>query len=88
MPCYEVRDNPEWIYANEVRPLKDKLEKTEAYLCAIITALEKNKLVLPIMMQIDVKEAGISPDDIYHWWTDHKIKDAIKDAIKEKKDAK
>lgn len=76
MPCYDERTSYEHITEHTVEPLRKDLAKVEAYLCAIIKALEKNKLALPIMTQIDVKEAGIHPDDIYDWWIQHNIKDA------------
>ena len=72
MPCYDKSTSYENITEHTVEPLR----KVEAYLCAIMKALEKNRLAIPIIAQIDAKEAGIHPDDIYDWWIQHNIKDA------------
>lgn len=76
MPCYDERTGYVYITENTVEPLRKDLDKTEAYLCAIMKVLEKNRLAIPTLMQIDSQEAGVQPDDIYNWWIQHSIKDA------------
>lgn len=80
MPCYDDRTGPVYldftIEPRKTERSRKDLAKTEAYLCAIIKVLEKNKLLLNVMMQIDEQEAGIHPADIYGWWVQHSIKDA------------
>lgn len=75
MPCYDDRNDPAYIETHKVEPLEKRVAKLEAYLCAIMKALEKNRLVIPIMTQIDTKESGIHPDDILQWLIQHSIKD-------------
>ena len=76
MPCYDERSSATYVEDNVVEPLRKELDKTEAYLCAIMKVLEKNRLAIPTLMQIDSQEAGVQPDDIYRWWIQHSIKDA------------
>ena len=76
MPCYDHRTSYEHVTEHTVEPLRKELAKVEAYLCAVMKVLEKNRLVIPTMTQIDTEEAGIHPDDIYGWWLLHRAKDA------------
>jgi hypothetical protein len=47
----------------------------EAALCAIMKVLVNRDLVGSVIADIDWKKAGITEDQLYRWWIDHKITD-------------
>lgn len=77
MPCYDPDSSPA-AYGRRLDALRDELNKVEAMLCAVVTILHKNKLIIPVVEQIDPKEAGVTANDIALWWRDHKVKDAMR----------
>ena len=85
MPCYEAGSGYGYSTTHTVEPLRKDLAKMEAYLCAVMKVLEKNEVVMPVMEQIDAKEAGVYPDEIYGWWLQHRRKDAKRKEQEEKR---
>jgi len=84
MPCYDPGASSQAHY-EEVKKLRDDLNKVEAMLCAIIDVLHKHKIIGPIVEEINAKEAGITANDIAIWWRDHKVKDAMRKRKEEEK---
>lgn len=81
MPCYDHRDHYTFSdHERDMKPIVDKLEKTEAMLCAIINVLVKSKAIVPILEAIDTEEAGVTPNDIAFWWKRHQIYDEARKA--------
>lgn len=76
MPCYDPRPSTTGGSLTVIETSRKELAKVEAYLCAVMKVLEKNEIVMPVMEQIDEKEAGVYPDEIYGWWLQHRRKDA------------
>jgi len=85
MPCYDPDSSFSCIDKRTIQPLREKLEKTEAMLCAIVHVLVESKAIIPVVEAIDTEETGVTPNDIAVWWTIHKEKDA-KRKEQEKKD--
>ena len=75
MPCYDPGASSQ-AYYEEVKKLRDELNKVEAMLCAVVNVLVDNKLIIPVVEAIDTEETGVTPNDIAIWWTIHKEKDA------------
>ena len=77
MPCYDP-DSSHEAYGRRIDALRDELNKVETMLCAVINVLHKNRMIVPVVEQIDPKEAGVTANDIALWWRDHKVKDAMR----------
>jgi hypothetical protein len=75
MPCYDPDSSFRSIDERTIQPLREKLERTEAMLCAIIKVLVASKAIIPVVEAIDTEEAGVTPNDIAVWWLEHKAKD-------------
>lgn len=75
MPCSD--GNPEWNgrYPSEMKATKEKLAKVEAFLCGVMTVLEKTKNITSVLNLIDYKEGGFKMAEFEEWWIEHKRED-------------
>lgn len=58
--------------------LRESLGEREAMLCAILSLMSKAMTEEELghaILKIDAKEAGVTPQQILLWWSDHKKKD-------------
>lgn len=47
----------------------------DAALCAIIRVFVKRGTFETVLAEIDWQEAGVTEDELYRWWSDHKAAD-------------
>jgi hypothetical protein len=47
----------------------------EAALCAIMKVLVKRDLISQVLGAVDWQQAGVTEDELYRWWTEHKLAD-------------
>lgn len=77
MPCYDPR--PPIEYENGVRYGLRKSEETAAYLCGVLTLIEKKGLLDQFLNEIDYGElmsgAKANKDTLGAWWRLHKMED-------------
>lgn len=74
MPCAGPTD------AEHLNELSVRHAKVEAALCAVLTLLETELHLTPMLAYLDYKEAGITRQWLEEWWRDHKAKDAARRA--------
>lgn len=74
MPCYDDRGK---IDNSIVETLRDDLRKTEAMLCAVLSAFEGDQR-LQHLNKIDEKKAGITKDQIMNWYLVHLYIDSLR----------
>lgn len=75
MPCYDPLDSYSYVLSNEIEPLQDKLNRTEAYLCGVLTALHKSGHLGRVLLNVDYDEGGFKIEDIQRWWHLHQQED-------------
>ena len=70
MPCYDSQSEREY-YAGTGDYAKTRIS---AFLCAILTSLESERgaLLTNVIENIDEEKAGITKQEIYDWWENHK----------------
>ncbi len=77
MPCYEPNAHDYYMSEQlsskdrDIQRYKDKANKLEAMLCAVLTVLTKDQTLRHVLRNADWKEAGISQDEISSWWVRH-----------------
>lgn len=56
-------------------------------LCAVLTALEQREKI-NLIWDVNVKESGVSSNEIFNWWDDHKMTDKKRRFLEQEKEEK
>lgn len=76
MPCYDERNSAVYINNHEVEPLRKKVKKLEAMLCAVLSVnIYTGDSLISL---INEKESGITRKELRQWWIHHKEEDRIR----------
>lgn len=52
-----------------------RIPLADAALCAIMWVLVDEGLVGSVLAKADWQKAGVTMDELYRWWTEHKLSD-------------
>jgi len=81
MPCYDSREVADHyreeseVSDMKARKLKKELDKVEAMLCGIMSALLNMNTLTTVYQWVDTKETGITIEQYRNWFDEHLKKD-------------
>lgn len=90
MPCYDGGYSESLEIENATKPLKDRIKKLEAMLCALLSVdttqykgiYRTGASLIPL---INEKEAGVKASDIRIWWENHQKQDHLRKKQEQKR---